>query len=174
VITGRDLDLIGPAPARPGRPTRPQQAHPGDRPVRAAEVSAAATITVRGPCTRRVLEELTARIIALLEVGVRELVLDLSPVTDAGPRLPRAVRRLRQVISEHGGALTLAAAPSARVGPAPHTTTPAQALLTSRSPRHPLPPCPGGPIDQDPTDPDPTDPGPTDPGLTAAGPGRTS
>jgi hypothetical protein len=131
-----------------------------------------------------VLEDLTARVIALLEAGARELVLDLSTVTDAGPRLPRAVRRLRQVISEHGGALTLAAAPSAGVGPAPHTTTPAQALPTARSPRQPLPPCPAGPIDQDPTDQDPTDqdptdlgptgPGPTDPGLTTAGPGRTS
>ncbi|MDQ1532214.1 MAG: hypothetical protein QOE37_2375, partial [Microbacteriaceae bacterium] len=135
MITSRDLDLIGPAPARPGRPTPPQQAHPGDRPLRAAEVSTAAMVTVRGRCTRRVLEELTARVTALLEAGVRELVLDLSTVTDAGPRLPRAVRRLHQTISEHGGALTLAPAPpAASVGPAPPTTTPAQALLTSRSP----------------------------------------
>ena len=132
-------------------------------------------VTVRGRCTRRVLEELTARVTALLEVGVRELVLDLSTVSDAGPRLTRAVRRLHQAVSEHDGTLTLAAAPLAWVGPAPHNTTPEQALPTSRAPRHPLPPCPPrGPIDQDPTDPRPTDPGPTDPGLTAPGPGRTS
>jgi len=106
MITSRDLDTIGPPPPR--GPLRARPAGP-DASLGSGSMSLAAVLTLRGPCPRPVLDDLADRVTALLAAGMVELVIDLSAVTHAHPQLRRAVDRIRRLIEERGGSVSLLA-----------------------------------------------------------------
>ncbi len=90
MITGLDLDTIGPPPRYPfgSRPRRVDASlESGDGPVaESGAVSIAAAITVRGPCSPPLFDDLGARISALLGEGVREVLFGGAPA-GVGPAL---------------------------------------------------------------------------------------
>ena len=102
MITSRDLDTIGPPPLRHRIRSRPPDASLGS-----GAGSVAAVLTLRGRCPRPVLDDLAGRVSALLAAGMGELVIDLSAVTEADPGLLRAVDRLRRVVEDRGGSVSL-------------------------------------------------------------------
>jgi hypothetical protein len=104
MITSRDLDTIGPPPPRDPVRTRPPVLEAS---LGSGAVSVAAVLSLRGPCPRPVLDDLPGRVTALLAAGIQELVIDLSRVTDPDTRVLRAVGRIRRVIEERGGSVSL-------------------------------------------------------------------
>lgn len=130
MITQRDLATIGP---HPGRGRSQEVAGAGS-----VGISIATTLTIRGSCRRPVLDELRCRASALLAAGARDLVVDLSEVTEADTRLLRALSHLQRGVESHCGRLTLIGAPGA-LAAALETATLAQAFLIYRSMRPPPP-----------------------------------
>jgi anti-anti-sigma regulatory factor len=131
MITQRDLATIGPA-----NPPRGRLHEVGG--AGSAGISIATTLTISGSCRRPVLDELRCRSSALLAAGARDLVVDLSDVTDADHRLLRALVHLQRGVENHCGRLTLIGASGALVA-ALETATLAQAFLIYRSVRPPPP-----------------------------------
>jgi ABC-type transporter Mla MlaB component len=184
VITKRDLDVISPPPPRVRRVRAgrgPIEKPPGlDEPsdaapvagsptvaavpsTAAAPVSISATLTISGPCTRPVLDALRDHTSALLAAGARELVVDLSEVTDPNLGLLRTLSRIQRRVEHDHASLTLTGAPDA-LGAVLDTATLTQAFLIYRSLSHP-------PDERGPT-PGHIDPGALAMGLTTSGPGR--
>lgn len=120
--------MIGPPS---GDPVRARPLSPNSSPGSGAVV-VAAVLTLRGPCPSPVLDDLAARVGALLAAGVRELMLDLSAVTGAEPELLRAVGGLGQVVAEAGGSLALTGRAPLGLGPALYAATLAEASWVHR------------------------------------------
>ena len=125
MITQRDLNTIGPADP----PRAPSHEMDGDG---AAGISIAATLAVNGSCRRPVLDELRGRASALLAAGARDVVVDLSGVTEADTHLLRALSHLQRRVESHRGTLTLIGAPGA-LAAVLETATLAQVFLIYQS-----------------------------------------
>jgi ABC-type transporter Mla MlaB component len=134
MITRRDLDAIGPPPPQYRARARPPVPEVS---LGSEAVSAAAVLTVSGPCPRPVLVDLAARVAALLATGVLELVLDLSAVTDADTRLLRALDAIHRRVDDAGGSLALTGEPPPRVAAALDAATLAQVFWIYRCARRP-------------------------------------
>jgi hypothetical protein len=177
MITGRDLNVIGPPTQQSRRPRidrPPSETPPGSDALPdgapasgsasatapappspgAAPVSISATLTLSGWCTAPVLDALRGQAEALLAAGVGALVVDLSAVTAPDPRLLRALSDLGPDIERHRATLTLIGAIDALAAMI-DTATLAHASLIYRSLRQP-PPDPVAQL----IDPAPVDPGP--------------